>query len=118
MPSSLTRANVIQIGFFTLAIGAIGFWGFRLLGLDQAAAGIAAEAILVFIVIIWTATYLFRVITGQMTFTEQRKRYRKAYEEITNAELQAKFDSLSKEEQITILKEIENQKNIIKKNEP
>ncbi len=103
----LTRANVIFIGLIVLALGAIGFEVFRLSGFDEASAGIASEAVLVLIVIGWTGSYLLRVITGKMTFMEQRKRYRKKYEQVTNLELQKKFDAMSNDDKSRLIKEIE-----------
>tara|TARA_Y100001968_G_scaffold323195_1_gene360472 strand:+ start:774 stop:1013 length:240 start_codon:yes stop_codon:yes gene_type:complete len=76
-------------------------------GFDSSKAGIASEAFLVLIVIAWTGSYFFRVITGNMTFTEQRKRYRKAYNELTDSKIQSTFDSLSKEEQNRLLEDLE-----------
>ena len=105
----MTRANVLQIGLAVLFLGAIGYAFFRSLGFEGASAGIAAEAILMLVVFGWTGNYLFRVFTGKMTFTEQRKRYREAYERMTTAELQSRFDSMSEEEQINFLKEMENE---------
>tara|TARA_B100000700_G_scaffold310642_1_gene391464 strand:- start:170 stop:526 length:357 start_codon:yes stop_codon:yes gene_type:complete len=102
----LTRANVIQIGFIVFVLGGISFFGFKLLGFQGASAGIAAEAFLIFILLVWTSSYLFRVLTGKMTFMEQRKRYLSRYEKITTEELQAKFDSLSEEEQKSVLENI------------
>ena len=42
-----------------------------------------------------------------MTFMEQRKRYRKEYEEIVNDKLETKFNSLSKEDQENLMEELE-----------
>ncbi len=106
----MTRLQVIQLGLLTLLLGAIAFWGFRFLGFEGASAGIASEAFLVVVVIAWTGSYLFRVVTGKMTFIEQRKRYRKAYEELTNEELQSRFDSMSEHEQIRLIEEVEADK--------
>ena len=106
----MNRAQVIQIGFITLSIGAFGYVFFRFIGFEGASAGIASEAVLVGIVVIWTLSYIFRVITGRMTFMEQRKRYRTAYEKITEKELQQRFDSLTEEEQIRLIQEIESDK--------
>ena len=106
----MTRANVIQLGFVVLALGGGGYGIFRVLGLDEATAGIAAEALLILLVIGWTSSYLFRVVSGKMTFMEQRKRYRQAYDELTTSQLQARFDSMSKEEQISLLKDLEGEK--------
>ena len=103
----MTRAKVIQLGVIVLALGGIGFWAFRLLGLDEITAGIAAVAILVALVVGWTASYLFRVITGKMTFMEQRRRYRQEYERVTTAELQSRFESLSEEEKVPLIEELQ-----------
>ena len=42
-----------------------------------------------------------------MTFMEQRKRYRKEYEKVVNDKLETKFNSLSKEEQEKLMKDLE-----------
>ncbi len=107
----MTRGNVLQIGLFILLLGAIGYGCFRFIGLEAASAGIAAEAILIFIVIGWTCSYLLRVVTGKMTFNEQRKRYRDVYEKVTAAELQSKFESMTEDQQRAFLEELENDKN-------
>ena len=109
----LTRAKVIQLGFLVLGLGGLGYGFFRVLGLDGASSGIASEALLVVVVVAWIVTYLFRVVTGKMTFMEQRKRYRQAYEELTTAELQDRFDSLSEEEKTRLLKELEIEKDTL-----
>ncbi len=105
----MTRSRVFQIGLLVLLLGGAGYFCFRLFGFDEVSSGIAAEAILVLIVLGWTGSYFFRVVTGKMTFIEQRKRYRKAYDQITNKKLEEKFDSLSEEERISLIKELEKQ---------
>jgi len=42
-----------------------------------------------------------------MTFSEQRRIYRETYDALTTAELQARFDALSPEEQAKLLEELE-----------
>ena len=103
----MTKANVIQLGLLVFVLGGIFYGAFIALGLDQSKAGIAAEAVLVLIVCLWSVSYFFRVITGNMTFMEQRKRYRKAYEELAEAKLLEKFDSMSEDEKINLIKELE-----------
>ena len=76
----MTRANVLQIGLAVLLLGPISYGCLRLIGLGDSRAGILSESIIIFVVIAWTGSYLFRVVTGKMTFTEQRKRYRENYE--------------------------------------
>ncbi len=104
----MTRANVIQIGLYALLLGALGYAVFRFIGFEGASAGIAAEAMLVLVILVWIGSYLFRVVTGKMTFNEQRKRYLQAYEKITNAEIQAKFDAMSEEDQLKLLEELKD----------
>ena len=106
---SLTRAKVIQIGFSILILGGFGYGSLRLIGFDGLPAGIAAEALLLFLILGWTASYLFRVVTGNMTFMEQRRRYRQAYEAMTDAELQAAFEGMSQEEKEQLMKEIDSE---------
>jgi hypothetical protein len=62
--------------------------------------------VLVAVVLVWTGSYLFRVVTGNMTYMEQRRRYRSAYEAATDEELQQRFDALSPEEQEKLLREL------------
>ena len=89
-----------------LLLGGLGYVGFEALGLQGFSAGIAAQALLVTIVVIWTGSYLFRVVTGNMTFMEQRRRYRAVYDEQTSQDLEARFDALSEAEQQALLRRI------------
>ena len=103
----MTRAKVIQIGFLVFFTGGAGYLLFRLIGISEIQSGIAAEALLILIILGWTASYFYRVISGKMTFIEQRKRYRNSYEKITNEKLEKKFESLSSDEKIRLIKELE-----------
>ena len=107
----MTRANVIQLGFGVFLLGGAGYYFFRFIGFQGFSAGIASEALLITIVLLWTLSYLFRVVTGKMTFMEQRKRYMDAFEKITDKELQSKFDSLSDEDKLNLLNEMERDNN-------
>ena len=103
----MTRATVLQLGGLVFLLGGAGYLFFRMFGFDDSSAGIAAESLLLLILLGWIGSYFFRVLTGNMTFNEQRSRYRKAYDEAVNEKLQKKFDSLSEEEQIRFIKELE-----------
>ena len=107
----MTRAKVLQIGLLVLLLGGTAYGAFQLLGLESASAGIASEAVLVALVFVWIGSYLFRVVTGKMTFMEQRKRYRQTYEELTNKELLKTLDAMPEEERNLLLKELEVEKN-------
>ena len=80
--------------------------GFKAAGFEGFSAGIAAQALLVAIVVVWTSSYLFRVVTGQMTYMDQRRRYREVYDKQEAEALQARFDALPEEEQQALLRKI------------
>ena len=58
------------------------------------------------IVVVGTSSYLFRVGTGQMTYMDQRRRYREVYDKQEAEALQARFDALPEEEQQALLRKI------------
>ena len=101
----MTRGQALLLGFALLGLGAAGYGVFRVSGLEGFSPGIAASALL--LVLGWTGTYLARVVTGRMTFSEQRRIYRKTYDALTTAELQARFDALPADEQARLLAELE-----------
>ena len=104
--SDLTRGKVLLIGLAVLVLGGAGQLGFQALGFKGFSAGIAAQAALVLIVMIWTASYLTRVVSGQMTYMEQRRRYREVYDETAAEDLEASFNALSAAEQQELLRRI------------
>jgi len=106
MGSGITRGKALLAGLAIFGIGGLGYWGFQAAGFEGFSAGIAAQALLVVIVLVWTGSYLFRVVTGNMTYMEQRRRYRSGYDAATDEELQKRFDALSPEEQEKLLQEL------------
>ena len=102
----MTRGKVLLIGLGVLLLGGAGYVGFEAAGLEGFSAGIAAQAVLVLIVVVWTSSYLFRVVTGQMTYMEQRRRYREVYDEQEAQDLDARFEALSADEQQALLRRI------------
>ncbi len=105
----MTRAKVFQIGLIVFALGGFGYELFQLLGFESVSAGIATQSILILIILVWTASYLFRVFTGNMTFMEQRKRYREAYERLTDKKILEKLESMTEEEKIELIKAVEEE---------
>jgi len=103
----LTRAKVIQIGLIVFGLGGLGYEAFQFLGFESISAGIAAQSILILIIFAWTGSYLFRVFSGNMTFMEQRKRYREAYEKLTDEKIMQKFESMTEEEKLELLRTVE-----------
>ncbi len=102
----MTRAQALLLGLALLGLGAGGYAIFQASGFEGFSAGIAASVLLLLVVVGWTGTYLVRVLTGSMTFSEQRRRYRAAYDAATDAELQARFDALPEAEQVRLLSEL------------
>ena len=107
----MTRAKVFQIGLIVFAFGGLIYEAFQLIGFESISAGIAAQSILILIIFAWTASYLFRVFSGNMTFVEQRKRYREAFDKLTDEKILKKFEIMTEEEKIELLKTIEEERN-------
>ncbi len=101
----MTKGQALLLGLAVLGLGAIGYGAFAANGFEGFSAGIAASALLMVLVVGWTATYLLRAITGNMTYMQQRRTYRAAYDSFTSEELQRKFEALSPEEQERLLRE-------------
>ncbi|MCP9915702.1 DUF3007 family protein [Cyanobium sp. ATX 6F1] len=102
----MTRGMAILLGLGVFGLGGLGYLGFQAAGFEGFSAGIAAEALLIVLVLGWTGSYLFRVVTGNMTYMQQRRRYRAAYDAETDEDLQRQFDALSPAEQEKLLKEV------------
>ncbi len=105
----MTRAKVFQIGLIVFVLGGLGYEVFKLIGFESISAGIATQSILILIIFAWTASYLFRVFTGNMTFMEQRKRYREAYEKLTDQKIREKFEAMTEEEKIKLLRSVDEE---------
>jgi SNF family Na+-dependent transporter len=57
------------------------------------------------VVLGWIASYLLRAVSGNMTYMQQRRSYREAYDAHTSEELARKFAALTPEEQEQLLRE-------------
>ena len=103
----MTKGKVVQIGLLISLLGILSYKLAPQFGLDNFTASTISNFILIGIVITWVSTYVLRVVSGKMTFMEQRKRYRKEYEKIVNDKLETKFNSLPKEEQEKLMEDLE-----------
>ncbi|SBO41852.1 DUF3007 family protein [Cyanobium sp. NIES-981] len=101
----MTKGQSLLLGLAVLGLGAIGYALFQANGFEGFSAGIGASTLLMVVVVGWTASYLFRAVSGNMTYMQQRRSYRAAYDAATTAELQRKFEALSPEEQLRLLRE-------------
>ena len=103
----MTKGKVIQIGFLFALVGFISIKILPLAGYTELTTSSISSVLLILIIILWVLSYVYRVMNGNMTFMEQRKRYRTKYEKVIDEKLQNKFNSLSDEDQEKLLKEIE-----------
>ena len=103
----MTKGKVIQIGFLISLLGLLSYNFAPQLGFNYFTTSTISNFILIIIVMLWVSSYVYRVVSGKMTFMEQRKRYRKEYEKIMDSKLEMKFNSMSKEEQENFMKDLD-----------
>ena len=103
----MTKLKVLQIGVFLAIIGFFSYEVAPFFGLSEIGTSSISNLILITIVLVWVSSYLLRVINGNMTFMEQRKRYRQLYEEKFTEKLEKKFELLSNDEQKKLLEELD-----------
>ena len=103
----MTKLKVLQLGLFLSIIGFFSYQVASYFGLSDINTSSISNLILITIVLIWISSYLLRVINGNMTFMEQRKRYRQVYEKKFTEKLEKKFESLSNNEQKKLLEEFD-----------
>ena len=103
----MTKLKVLQLGLFIAIIGFLSYKFSPFFGLSEISTSSISNVILITIVLVWVSSYLLRVINGNMTFMEQRKRYRQIYEEKFTEKLEKRFESLSNDEQKKLLEELD-----------
>ena len=103
----MTKLKVLQLGILLAGIGFLSYKFFPYFGLSEISTSSISNLILITIVLLWVSSYLLRVVNGNMTFMEQRKRYRKVYEKKFEEKLEKKFESLSNDEQKKLLDELD-----------
>jgi hypothetical protein len=101
----MTKGQSLLAGVAVLGLGGAGYGLLTLGGFEAQSAGVVASALLMVLVLGWTATYLLRAVTGNMTYMQQRRTYREAYDAFTSEQLERRFASLSPEEQERLLRE-------------
>jgi len=99
----MRRIDIILVGLGIFLAGGLAFLLLELVGLDSQKAGIWSQALLVFGLIGWLLTYLFRAGTKQMTYNQQLKDYE-------DAVLQKRLDEMTPEELEKLQAEIEEEK--------
>ncbi len=99
----MRRIDAIAISFGIFVTGGIIFLVFNFAGLDGISAGIWSQTILIAGVIGWSLTYLFRVLTKNMTYNQQLKDYEEAV-------LQKRLEEMSPEELAKLQEEVAKEK--------
>ncbi|AFZ59510.1 DUF3007 family protein [Anabaena cylindrica FACHB-243] len=97
----MRRIDAIGIALGIFVAGGLAYAGLQLVGLDGQKAGIWSQVLLVFGLLGWLSTYLFRAGSKKMTYHQQREEYEKAF-------LQKRLDELTPEELAKIQAEIES----------
>ena len=103
----MSKLRVLQLGVLLSIIGLLSYKFSPYLGLSGISSSSVSNLILITIVLVWVSSYLLRVINGNMTFMEQRKRYRQLYEKKFTEKLEKKFELLSNDEQKKLLEELD-----------
>jgi len=103
----LTKLKVLQLGVLLAIVGFFSYKFAPYIGLSEISTNSISNLILISLLLIWVSSYLLRVINGNMTFMEQRKRYREVYEKKFAEKLEKKFELLSNDEQKKLLEELD-----------
>lgn len=98
----MRRIDIIAIGLGIFAGGGLLYLLLQALGLNTLDAGIWSQFILVCGLIGWILSYLFRVVTKQMTYNQQLQDYQEAV-------LQKRLQELTPEEIEKLQAEIEQE---------
>jgi len=101
----MRRIDVIAISLVLLVSGWAIYWLFQTAGIDSIDAGILSQGVLVFGLLIWISTYLYRVATHKMTYNKQREIYEESV-------LQDRLEKMSPEELAQLQAELEKEEKI------
>jgi len=99
----MRRIDAIGIGLALLLGGWLLYFGLGKLGYDSIDAGIWSQGLMVVLLLGWVATYLVRVGTQNMTYSQQRRDYEQAL-------LQKQLESMTPEELAQLQAEVEAEK--------
>jgi high-affinity Fe2+/Pb2+ permease len=99
----MRRIDVLGIGLGIFIAGGLAYLLLRVVGLNSLDAGIWSQVLLVGGLVGWLLTYVFRALSKNMTYHQQRQNYEEAF-------LQKRLEELSPEELAKIQAEIEQEK--------
>lgn len=106
----MRRIDVIGIGIGVFAASGLIYILFQFVGFAPDKAGIWTQALLVIGLLGWLFTYVFRVVTGSMTYHQQRQDYEEAV-------LQKRLEELTPEELAQLQAEIDAEQAATKQNQ-
>jgi hypothetical protein len=96
----MRRVDVLGIGLGFFLTGGLVYGLLLGLGIESQKAGIWAQAVLVGGLILWLCSYIFRVLTHDMTYHQQIKDYEEAL-------IQKRWESLTPAEREHLQAEVE-----------
>lgn len=99
----MRRIDAIAMTFGVFIAGGVAYLLLRVFGLSSQNAGVWSQVLLVAGLIGWVSTYLFRVVTQDMTYNQQLRDYE-------DAVLQKRLEEMTPEELAQLQKEIEEEK--------
>lgn len=99
----MRRIDVLGIGLGIFIAGGLAYLLLRVVGLNSLDAGVWSQVLLVGGLVGWLLTYVFRALSKNMTYHQQRQNYEEAF-------LQKRLEELSPEELAKIQAEIEQEK--------
>lgn len=98
----MRRIDVLGIGIGVFGVGGLLYFGLQAAGMDSLKAGIWSQVFLTGGLAIWVLTYLFRVVTHNMTYNQQLQDYEEAV-------LQKRWEALTPEERERLQAEVEQE---------
>ncbi|MEB3340549.1 DUF3007 family protein [Okeania sp.] len=99
----MRRIDAIGITIGVFAAGGLIYLVLQVVGIDGTDAGIWTQAVLVGGLVVWLLTYLFRVMSSNMTYNQQLNDYEEAV-------LQKRLAEMTPEELAQLQAEIEQEK--------
>lgn len=90
----MRRIDALGIGLLVFLAGGALYLGLKLVGMEGQTAGIWSQVGLVAVLLVWSASYIFRVAAGKMTYNQQLQDYedavlQKQLEEMSPEQLEA-----------------------------
>lgn len=99
----MRRIDAIGLTLGVFIAGGVAYLLLRVFGLSSQNAGVWSQVLLVAALIGWVSTYIFRVVTQDMTYNKQLRDYEEAV-------IQKRLEEMTDEELEQLQKEVEAEK--------